>query len=117
MGTVTGRLEREGGPISPKHLRPAIVPLPGSVIFTRNGKRAAHVHVGDSGTFSVRLPAGTYYAVGRSPKIVQVSNGAVIGASGQLISGSERQAVCSAPSRVVVTPRHTVSVVVACIVP
>lgn len=116
-GTVTGKFEREGGPVNPKKPQPQIRPIPGTVRFTLDGRRVASVHVGRSGRFSLQLPPGTYDAVGRSPEILEVSNGAVIGAKGQLVSGSAHETACSAPVRVVVRPRHAVSVVIACIVP
>jgi hypothetical protein len=115
--TVTGKLEMEGGPVNPGKPQPGIRPIPGVVRFTRGGRRAASVRVGRSGRFSLHLAPGIYDAVGRSPKIVEVSDGAVIGAKGHVISGSQHETACSQPVRVVVTPRHTVSVVVACIVP
>jgi hypothetical protein len=112
QGTVTGKLEMEGGPVSPRKLLPRVRlrPIPGSVRFTLDGRQVALVRVGLSGRFSVRLPPGTYDAVGRSPKVEEARDGTAGGAGGQQIA-------CSQPARVVVAPRHTVSVVVACIVP
>lgn len=107
----------EGGPVDPGKLQPQIRPIPGTVRFTRGGRRVASVHVGRSGKFTLVLAPGTYAAVGRSPDILEVSNGAVIGTNGHIVSGSARQAACSQPARVVVTPRHTVAIVIACIVP
>lgn len=116
-GTVTGKLVMEGGPVDPRTPRPRIRPIPGTVRFTRGGRRVASVHVGRSGKFTLALAPGTYAAVGRSPDVLQVSNGAAVGANGHVVSGTARQVACSQPARVVVTPRHTVAVVIACIVP
>jgi hypothetical protein len=116
-GTVTGQLVMEGGPVDPRKPQPRIRPIPGTVRFSRDGRRVASVHVGSSGKFTLALAPGTYAAVGRSPDVLQVSNGAVVGADGHVVSGTARQAACSPPVRVVVTPRHTVAVVIACIVP
>lgn len=116
-GTVTGRLIREGGPIDPKHPATPRLLIPGWVRFTRPGHRPVSVHVGTSGKFSLRLHAGAYEVTGRSPRVMEVSNGAVIGSSGKLISGTERETVCSQPVSVVVTPQHRASVVVTCFVP
>ncbi len=116
-GTVTGKLVMEGGPVDPRKPQPRIRPIPGTVRFTQGGRRVASVHVGRSGKFTIALAPGTYAAVGRSPDVLQVSNGAVVGANGHVVSGTARQAACSQPARVVVTPRRTITVVIACIVP
>jgi hypothetical protein len=86
-GSVAGRLLREGGP-SGQGGQPALRPMSGTVIFTSAAHRVT-VRVGNSGTFSVRLPPGRYR-----------------------LSGP-----CSRPSPVTVTARHTAHVKIICIVP
>ena len=104
-GLVTGKFLIEGGPIGPGGQQPGERPLPGTVQFTADGRRPVTVPAGSSGTFSVRLPAGTYHVSGRSPVIVDVSN------------GSSRQTPCSQPLSVAVTSRHTTTITLTCIVP
>lgn len=117
LGTVTGRFLLEGGPIGPGGQQPGKRPIAGLVRFEAGTGRAAEVRVGKSGTFSVRLPPGRYHVSGRSPSVIQVSNGAVIGAGGQLISGTKHEYPCSQPLSVTVTARRTVRIAVTCIVP
>jgi hypothetical protein len=64
-GTVSGKLEIDGGPISPDGRQPGKRPWPGTVRFTRTHHHPITVHVGDSGTFSVHLPPGTYATCSR----------------------------------------------------
>jgi hypothetical protein len=116
-GTVTGRLLLEGGPLGPGGQQPGARPIPGSVRFAGGPGRAVQVRVGHSGTFSVRLRSGTYHVSGRSPAVIQVSNGAVIGAKGQLVSGSKHELSCSEPLSVTVTARQPARITVTCIVP
>ncbi len=104
-GTVTGRLMLEGGPVSPGGRLPGQRPIPGTVQFTDGHHPPAVAHVDSSGDFSVSLPAGRYAVSGRSPRVIQVSDGA------------NHEAPCSQPVSVTVTPRHTTRVALTCIVP
>jgi hypothetical protein len=107
-GTVTGRTQLEGGPLGPGGAQPRIRPLPGTVEFELAGRthRLVTVAVGRPGTFSVKLPPGTYHVAVRSPHIrEQLSNGRVV----------ERP--CSAPQTVTVIARRTATVTLTCIVP
>jgi hypothetical protein len=88
-GTVTGKLQIEGGPIGTNGQQPGKRPAPGTVRFTSTRHHRVTVRVGDSGTFSVQLPAGTYTACSLSE-----------GASGP----------CSKATRVTVTARHTTKI-------
>jgi hypothetical protein len=108
--TVTGKFVREGGPLGAGGQQPAEQPLSGTVLFIA-GRHRVTVHVGSSGTFSVRLPPGTYTVSGRSPSIVEVGTGT---ASGQ---ATTRETACSVPGPVTVTARHGTRITVACIVP
>jgi hypothetical protein len=113
MATVTGRFIREGGPLGPGGQQPAEQPLSGTVVFTAGRLRVA-VQVGSSGTFSLRLPPGTYAVSGRSPSIVEVSTGT---AGGQAATAATRETPCSVPGSVTVAARHVTRATVACIVP
>jgi len=62
VGTVTGKLQIEGGPISANGQQPGKRPTSGTVRFTSTLHHRVTVRVGDSGTFSVPLPPGTYAA-------------------------------------------------------
>ena len=62
----------------------------------------ATVRVGNPGTFSVMLPAGIYHVSGRSPHVIEVSNGQVPGTQ---------------PLSVTVIPRHATKIALTCIVP
>lgn len=104
-GTVTGTLMLEGGPISPGGRLPGKRPIPGTVQFTDGRHQPVLAHVDSSGDFSISLPAGSYVVSGRSPQVIQVSNGA------------SHEAPCSQPVSVTVTPRHTTRVALTCIVP
>ena len=66
-GTVTGRLQIEGGPIGPGGQQPGKRPMSGTVQFTGTRHQRVTVRVGSSGTFSVRLAPGTYAVCWRSP--------------------------------------------------
>jgi len=63
-GSVTGILERVGGPApgSP-------VPLPGHVVAVNSAGAQFAVAVGNDGRFSLSLPAGSYQLTGYSPLI------------------------------------------------
>lgn len=104
-GTVAGRLMIEGGPGVPGGRQPGQRPIPGTVQFADRGHRLILVQVGSSGDFSVRLPAGSYAVSGRSPRVIEVSNGA------------RREITCSQTLSVTVTLRHTSRVALTCIVP
>lgn len=106
MATVTGRFVREGGPLGTGGQQPAEQPLSGTVVFTA-GRHQVTVQVGSSGTFSLRLPPGTYAVSGRSPGIVEVSTG----------TAATRETPCSVPGSVTVTARHNTRITVTCIVP
>lgn len=108
LGTVTGRLIREGGPLGPGGQQPAVRPLRGLVQFTSAGHRVVNVRVGRSGTFSVSLAPGTYRVTGRSPEITQ--------AGGASMDGGPALP-CARPVSVTVTPQHTAKITLACIVP
>jgi hypothetical protein len=95
--TVTGRLLLEGGTSRLNGPRP----ISGTVQFT-GPHQLATVRVGNSGTFSMVLPAGIYHVSGRSPHVIEVSNG---------------QVPCTQPLSVTVTPRHATKITLTCIVP
>lgn len=95
-GTVAGKLQIEGGPISTNGQLPGKRPTPGTVRFTSTRHHPVTVHVGDSGTFSVQLPAGTYAACSLSA-----------GASGP----------CSKTRQVTVTAQHTTEIAFTFLVP
>lgn len=101
-GRVVGRLLLEGGPMRPCGRQPGPRPIRGVVTFTVAGHQPVTVRVGRSGVFSVGLPPGRYRVAGGSP---MVSNGA------------KREAPCSLPLSVTVTPRHTARAAVICAVP
>jgi len=104
--TVTGRFLIEGGPMRPGGGQPGERPLRGTVTFTTAGERTVSVPVGRSGAFSVALAPATYHVSGRSPEIMEVSNG-----------GAQHETVCSRPLTVRVAGWHTLKIAVACIVP
>jgi hypothetical protein len=109
-GTVTGRAQLEGGPISPAGAQPGTLPLPGTVEFEPAGRThrlvTVAVAVGRSGTFSVRLAPGTYHVVERSPHVrVQLSGGRL------------GEQPCARPVAVTVVAGHTATVNLTCIVP
>ncbi len=95
-GTVTGKLQIEGGPISPGGQQPGKRPVPGTVRFTSTRQHRVTVRVGNSGAFSVHLPPGTYAVCSRSPAA---------------------QGPCSQARRVTVTARHTTKIAFTFIVP
>jgi hypothetical protein len=87
-GIVTGRLLLEGGPIGPDGRQPGKRPIQGTVQFTVGRHCLATARAGSSGTFSIRLPAGTYD-----------------------VSGP-----CSQPLSVTVTPQRITRIALTCIV-
>jgi hypothetical protein len=95
-GTVTGKLQIEGGPISPGGQQAGKRPSPGTVQFTSTRHHRVTVRVGDSGTFSVQLPPGTYSACSRA-------------AGGP--------SPCSEARQVAVTARHTTEIAFTFFVP
>jgi hypothetical protein len=95
-GTATGKLQMEGGPISPGGQQPGKRPVPGTVRFTSAHQHPVTVRVGDSGAFSVQLPAGTYAVCSRSPAA---------------------QGPCAQARRVTVRARHTIKIAFTFIVP
>jgi hypothetical protein len=105
-GTVTGRLLIEGGPMNVRSGRqPGQRPIPGTIRFTSTGRRAVTAWAGSSGTFTARLPAGTYDVSFRTPRILeQDSNGA-------------SHETWSSPRTVTITPRHATRIVLISIVP
>lgn len=92
-GTVTGTFETSGGP-------PGYHPhrLPGEVVFTNSEGDHVSVRVGVSGALVVQLPAGTYSAVGHSPRV----------------HSGLREMTCNALRPVTVRTGHTQKVTVAC---
>ena len=104
-GTVTGRLMLEGGPISLAGRLPSNRPIPGTVQFADGRHQPVLAHVGRSGGFSVSLPPGRYTATGRSPQVIEVSN------------GTNHEATCSQPLSVTVRRQHTTRIALTCIVP
>lgn len=105
-GTVTGTFVREGGALGPGGQQPAEVRLPGLIQFIGKNKLTFKVRVGHKGTFELRLPAGTYSVVGRTPRILEVED-----------NGRKRETPCSQPLSVTVTNQHTSKITVTCVVP
>jgi hypothetical protein len=99
-GIVTGRFQIEGGTSADTAARP----LPGTVRFTAAHRPPITVQVGTSGSFSVRLPSGTYQVAGRTPRIIEVSGG------GQHEMWSQTRPVT-------VTAGHTTRITITDIVP
>jgi hypothetical protein len=113
-GTVTGRAQVEGGPTAPATAagpagaQPRVRPLPGTVEFELAGRthRLITATAGRAGTFSARLPPGTYRVVVRSPRIRE-----------QLSDGRLREQPCAPPRTVTVVARRTATVILTCITP
>jgi hypothetical protein len=116
-GVVQGTFVREGGPIGPGGQQPPELRLSGSVAFNGGPGNVIRLRVGKTGAFSLRLPAGTYAVTGRTPSIIEVSNGGVVNAKGQVIKGHGTESVCSVPLSVTVTPQHTSRITLTCVVP
>ena len=105
-GTVRGTYEMEGGPIQPgSGSQPPVRPLSGVVIFQNRDARV-RVRAGQTGRFSVRLPAGSYAVSGRSPSIRE-----------QLPDGHVVEGRCSSPLTVRVHAGKTERITVMCPVP
>jgi hypothetical protein len=105
-GTVTGRLLVEGGPLNIRSRRqPGKRPIPGTIRFTSARRQTVTARASSSGTFSARLPAGTYHISFRTPRILEVSS-----------NGTSHQ-TWSNRSTVTVTPRHNTRIVLVTIVP
>jgi hypothetical protein len=107
-GTVTGRLQREGGPLGPGGTQPRVVPLPGTVRFELAGRTRppVAVAVGRSGTFTVALAPGTYRVTGQSPRIQEETS-----------DGTTTDPPCAQPTAVTVVAGRTARVTLNCIVP
>jgi len=114
VGHVAGRFLIWGGTLKQSQSGPR--PIRGVVTFTAAGHQRVKVRVGPSGVFSASLPPGRYQVSGRSPSVMTVSNGAVVGVHG-LIKGSEWESPCSQPLSVTITAHHTVRASVICYVP
>jgi hypothetical protein len=105
-GTVTGRLLVEGGPVNPWTGRqPGKRPIPGTIRFISTGRGTLTTRAGNSGTFTARLPAGTYRVSFRTLRILEVSS-----------NGTGHQ-TWSSPRTVTITPRHTTRIILTSIVP
>jgi hypothetical protein len=104
-GAVAGRLLVEGGPINIRSgAQPGKRPIPGTIRFTST-RRTVTARAGRSGTFTARLPAGTYHVSFRTPRILEVSG-----------NGTSHQ-TWSSRSTVTVTRRHTTRIILISIVP
>jgi hypothetical protein len=101
VGTVTGTYVMVGGASADSGERPT----PGTVQFASSRHQPVTVRVGRSGTFSIRLPAGTYHVSGTSARVLVMSN------------GISHPAPCSLPLTVTVTPRRAILVTLTCAVP
>lgn len=93
-GTVTGRLMLDAGVVASGYHG-----LPGTVRFIGSGGTGATVRVADDGRFTVRLRAGTYKAVGSSPRF---------------LTGQPSMMPCNGRSPVAVRAGRTTSVIVVC---
>jgi hypothetical protein len=105
-GKVIGDFIREGGPLGPSGQQPKNVPLSGTIMFESRHHRTIDVRVGNSGRFSVWLPARMYSVTGKSPDILT-----------QLPSGASQEDVCSLTVTVKVRADHTTWITVVCPVP
>jgi hypothetical protein len=92
-GDVSGRFLMEGGPLGPGGQQPPERAISGRVTFTAAGGHDVTVRV------------GRYEVSGRSPSLVEVSD------------GSDLELPCSPPLSVTVTAGHTATITVTCIVP
>jgi hypothetical protein len=104
-GTVEGTFEGVGGPavIENGTTQTPVFPLSGTVTFTDAAGHATPFAIGATGTFSVRLAAGTYSVSGRTPSILEVRN-----------DGTSTPIPCSLPQSIQVRPRQTMRIAVIC---
>jgi len=104
-GTVAGTFEGAGGPAIIKNGKPQtpVFPLSGTVTFTDAGGHATPFAIGTTGTFSVRLAAGTYGVSGRTPSFSEVNK-----------DGSSTPVPCSLPQSVQVRPGQTTRITIIC---
>ena len=104
-GAVAGTFEGVGGPAVIKNGVPQtpVFPLSGTVTFTDAGGHATLFTIGAAGTFSVRLPAGTYRVSGRTPSVSAVNK-----------DGSTTPIPCSLPQTIQVRPSQTTRITVTC---
>lgn len=104
-GTVAGTFEGVGGPAIIKNGIPQtqVFPLSGTVTFTDGGGHATSFAIGATGTFSVRLAAGTYSVAGRTLSYAELNK-----------DGSSTPIPCSLPHSTQVRPRQTTRITVIC---
>ena len=104
-GTVKGTFEGVGGPavIENGTTQTPVFPLSGTVTFTDAAGHATPFAIGATGTFSVRLAAGTYSVSGRTPSILEVRN-----------DGTSTPIPCSLPQSIQVRSRQTMRIAVIC---
>ena len=104
-GTVAGTFEGVGGPaiISNGVAQTPVFPLSGTVTFTDAGGHATPFPIGATGTFSVRLAAGTYSVSGRTPSLAEVNN-----------DGTTTAIPCSLPQSARVRPNQTTRITLIC---
>jgi hypothetical protein len=105
-GKVIGAFIRVGGPLGQGGKQPPSVPLSGTLSFSAGHRRTIAVRVGQSGRYSVWLPADTYLVSGRSPSMLDVS-----------ASGATRESPCSQEIRLTIAAGKTVRMDVICPVP
>jgi hypothetical protein len=104
-GTVEGTFEGVGGPAIVENGKPQtqVFPLSGTVAFTDAGGHTTPLAIGATGTFSVRLAAGTYSVSGQTPSISEVSK-----------DGTSMPIPCSLPQSIQVRPQQTMRIAVIC---
>ena len=104
-GTVVGTFEGVGGPAIIKNGKPQtpVFPLAGTVTFTDAGGHATNFAIGTTGTFSVRLAAGTYMVSGLTPSYSEVNK-----------DGSSIPIPCSLPQSTRVSPGQTTRITIIC---
>jgi uncharacterized cupin superfamily protein len=104
-GSVTGTFEGVGGPAAIVNGKPEtqVFPLSGTVTFTDADGHATRFAIGTTGTFSVRLAAGTYSVSGRTPSVAEVNK-----------DGSRTPIPCSLPQAALVRPNQTTRIIIVC---
>jgi hypothetical protein len=104
-GTVTGTFEGVGGPAAIVNGKPQtqVFPLSGTVTFTDAAGHVTPFAIDMTGTFSVRLAAGTYTVWGRTPSVAEVNK-----------DGSTTPIPCSLPQSAQVRPGQTTRIAVIC---